>query len=136
MTPNYHQRLRAAREAAGYTLDDVLTEMRTRLPRALWTSKGTLQRIETEVAEDRVDIHLVAFLCALYERPVEYVSPAIAVALADYRRAVDHLATHPGDRPYRSRSVSSRCISPIEQPPLPGFPLRFAQALAAGVTAR
>lgn len=116
MPTRYHQALRRARAEAGYTLDDVLVEMRTRLPKPMLASKGTLQRIETAVPEDKADIHLVEFLCTLYGVDVADVSPLIAQALEQFKSAVTHLAADPHDRPFRSR-----CDSPGAQPTLPGF---------------
>lgn len=62
-TRNDGQKLAAARKAAGYSLDDVLFEMRSKLPRSMWVSRATLARQEKQ---ETVDAVMVAFLADLY----------------------------------------------------------------------
>jgi transcriptional regulator with XRE-family HTH domain len=101
--------LKSARFAAGMTLDDVVYESRRLLPRVLWITKSKLSRVEnSEVAEDKIEPHMVEFLCSLYGVEVDEISPLIAGELRAYRTAVK-----------RAALTRSRCDSLGAQRPLP-----------------
>jgi hypothetical protein len=103
------QALRIARMNASMTLDDVVFESRKLLPRVLWVTKSKLSRVENdEVPEDKVEPHMVEFLCSLYGIEVDEISPLIAGELRAYRTAVK-----------RAALIRSRCVSTATQPPLP-----------------
>jgi transcriptional regulator with XRE-family HTH domain len=63
----FEQRLKAAREAAGFSQFDVAAESRARLPKPMRISQTKLQRLESgKVGEDNADPFEVCFLASLY----------------------------------------------------------------------
>ena len=73
----YGERLRAARQAAGLSLEDATYEVRTLIGRKI--TRKTLERVELAPRpEDRADERLVVGLCRLYRVDPDWVSPVIA----------------------------------------------------------
>lgn len=100
------QALRQARIDAGMTLDDVAYESRRLLPRVMWITKTKLSGIENgKTPEEKLEPHLVEFLCHLYGVEVESISVLISGELKAYRRAL--------------KSARSRCVFEVTQPTLP-----------------
>ena len=81
----FNERVRSARDAAGLSLMDVAFEVRLRLPRAMWVSVPTLQRLESTRDETQVDPLLVCFLAGLYRVRVSELSPLVAGELDGLR---------------------------------------------------
>lgn len=79
MPTTYGSRLRAARELAGLTQQDVVFAARQALPRPMWISQTKLQRIESgEVPEEKADTFLLLFLADLYGTDLATISTAVA----------------------------------------------------------
>lgn len=56
MTTTFGSRLRAARESAALTQQDVVFEVRQHLPRPMWISQTKLQRLESgAIPETKAD---------------------------------------------------------------------------------
>lgn len=85
----FSERMLEARKGAGMTLQNVVFEMTRLLPEPMRGSPEKVRRLETTATEANCDIHLVEFLCRLYGRTVEEVSPAVARALVAYRELVE-----------------------------------------------
>lgn len=72
-------RMREAREAKALTLVDVVVELRARLPRSMWVSQATLQRMEAGgTTEQKADPFLVTVLATIYGTPVSALSQVVA----------------------------------------------------------
>lgn len=74
--------MRAAREAAGLTLQDATFAVRQLLPQPLWISQSTIQRMEAgRITEDKADPFDVAVLASIYDRKVIDLSDAAAAKI-------------------------------------------------------
>ena len=61
---SFNERMAAARHAAGLSLQDVGFELRQLLPKAMWVSVATLNRLELNTSEAKADPFLV--VCRLH----------------------------------------------------------------------
>jgi transcriptional regulator with XRE-family HTH domain len=78
--------LRSAREGKGFTIDDVMVELRVRnLPDMMAMSRTKINNIENGTIA-KVDPHDVQILAAVYGVTVESLSPAMAEALETFAR--------------------------------------------------
>lgn len=79
MTTTYGSRLRAARESADLTQQDVVFAVRQALPRPMWISQSKLQRIESgDIPEQKADTFLLLFLADLYGASLADISEVVA----------------------------------------------------------
>lgn len=74
----FNERMAAARYNAGLSLMDVAFELRRLLPKSMWVSPPTLNRLEHNTPEDRADPFLVIVLADVYGVPVADLSPLVA----------------------------------------------------------
>src|SRR5689334_14907682 len=85
----FEQRLKAAREAAGYSQFDAAAEARTRLPKPMRISQTKLQRLESgKIGEDEADPFEVCFLADLYGVKTSDLSEVAAQRMESVRDLV------------------------------------------------
>lgn len=81
-TTAFGKRLLAAREAAGYRLDDAAVFARVELQSTYGPSRETIRRYEVgEIDEDRADMVIVAALARIYKVPMESLSAVLAAQM-------------------------------------------------------
>lgn len=81
-TTPFGKRLLAAREAAGYRLDDAAVFARVELQSTYGPSRETIRRYEVgEIDEDRADMVIVAALARIYNVPMESLSAVLAAQM-------------------------------------------------------
>lgn len=94
-------KVRAAREAKGWSLDEATFQLRSRFPN-LRTSRGKLVRFEQgRINRDRLDIGLVLALCALYELSLSELDPSLAAEADGLREVLNRGIPCFPDRPPR-----------------------------------
>lgn len=100
MTPTTPgERLRDHRLAAGLTIDEAWAELRSALPRRYVPSPSKLQRMETEVPEEKWEGIVIYGLAAIYHCRISDLSPMVA---DEYERLGDLLASS-------SRWITTQC---------------------------
>lgn len=62
----FNQRMRQARNNAGMSLSDAMTEVRMRMPRPMWVTDATIGRLEIDRPEAKADPFLLAVLASVY----------------------------------------------------------------------
>jgi len=106
-------RLKIAREAAGMSLLDAMTEVRGRLPRPMWVTHETIRRYEQGIMpEDRADPLLVGALAITYKVPVGWLSPAADDQLRDIFELVVEINDTPL-MPPEGATAQSICTLPL-----------------------
>ena len=86
----FNQRMRAAREKAGLSLQGAVVEACMQLPtaRAVWVSPATVRRLEIDIPEEKANPVTVAVLARVYGIELKKLSPLIAAEVADLRIAL------------------------------------------------
>jgi transcriptional regulator with XRE-family HTH domain len=91
------QRLRAARDAKGMTLDAVIIAFdRLNIPESLSISRGKIGQMEKGYVQ-QVDPFDLLLLATIYDKEVADFSPQAAADLESYRRIVSIDATRRGE---------------------------------------
>ena len=75
---NFNQRMRAARQRSGLTLEDVYVELRARLPRRWCPSPPTLHRLEMDRPEEKVNPLVLCALAEVYRVELADLTPMTA----------------------------------------------------------
>ena len=91
-TKTFNERMKQARDEAGLSLMDTVFELRGLLPRSMWISVPTLQRIESEKDETNVDAFLVCVLAGVYGVSVSDLSEEVADHLDSLRALLKPLS--------------------------------------------
>ena len=86
---DFAERMRAAREGAGLSLNEAAVQIRPWLPKAQWFGLDTIRRMEVGVTpEDKADPVNVAALARVYGTTTPHLSPVAAEGLLKLRQLV------------------------------------------------